>query len=86
MTTLARLKTLFVQFLQAAEVDRLSFCFFGVIFPHHTTVPFPNHESAETKEASVSLSRPVELSDEKLSNPIFWPKEHLALVCCDHLT
>lgn len=64
LTGLACLKTLFVKFLQP-EVDSL-FCFCGEIFPHHTTVPFPNHESAETKEASVSLSLPVELKNEKL--------------------
>lgn len=44
LTELAYLKTLFVQFL-LPEVDSL-FCFCGEIFPHHTTVPFPNHESA----------------------------------------
>lgn len=47
LTGLACLKTLFVQLLQP-EVDSL-FCFCGEIFPHHTTVPFPNHESAEQR-------------------------------------
>lgn len=41
------LKTLFVHFLQPGE-DSL-FCFHGEIFPHHTTVSFPNHESGEQK-------------------------------------
>lgn len=63
LTGLAHLKTLFVQLL-LPEVDSL-LCFCGEIFPHHTTVPFPFHESAETKEASVSLTLPLELKNEK---------------------
>lgn len=65
LTALACLKTLFVQLLQS-EVDSL-FCFCGEIFPHHTTVPIPQPWVSRTKEASVSLTLPLELKDEKPS-------------------
>lgn len=55
LTGLACLKALCPQFLQP-EVDS-RFCFCGEIFPHHTTVSFPNHESAEQKRHQCASGR-----------------------------